>query len=95
MTQKKIKNTSIAMDQEMKELLRVSAIKKKTNSSGIVRELITNYLDLVVNDADETPIILRIPADKRSNEKALREWLSVKNDVIVKALIKNENSTCV
>ena len=88
MSQKKIKNTSIAMDQDTKELLRVSAIKKKTTSSGIVRELITNYLDLVVNDADETPVILRIPVDKKNNPEMLRAWLEIKVDALVKAFAK-------
>ena len=88
MSQKKVKNISIAMNQDMKNVLEVAAIKKKTTSSGVVRELITKYLDLVVNDADETPILLRIPAEKKQTEQTLREWLSIKNDVIVKALIK-------
>ena len=88
MSQKKIKNTSIAMDQDTKELLRVSAIKKKTTSSGIVRELITNYLDLVVNDADETPVILRIPADKKNNPEMLRAWLEIKVVALGKAFAK-------
>jgi hypothetical protein len=88
MNQQKIKNTSIAMDQETKELLRVSAIKLKTSSSDIVRKLITKYLDLVVNDSDETPVILRVPADKRADPQLLREWLLVKVEAIVKALTK-------
>ena len=86
MNQQKIKNTSIAMDQETKELLRVSAIKLKTSSSDIVRKLITKYLDLVVNDADETPVILRIPADKKANPQLLKEWLQIKVEAITKAL---------
>ena len=88
MTQKKIKNTSIAMDHDTKELLRISAIKKKTTSSGIVRELIKGYLDLVVNDSDETPVILRIPAEKKANPEALRAWLNVKVEALVKLFTK-------
>jgi uncharacterized protein YdbL (DUF1318 family) len=82
----KIKNTSIAMDQDTKELLRISAIKKNTTSSGIVRELIKNYIDLLVNDSNETSVILKIPAEKRNDPKALREWLQIKVDAIAKAL---------
>ena len=92
MTQQKIKNTSIAMDQDMKELLKVSAIKMKSTSSKIVRELIEKYLDLVVRDKEEIPVVIRIPTEKLGDPDTLKTWLVWKAENIAKALT-NENSS--
>lgn len=92
MTQQKIKNTSIAMDQEMKELLKISAIKMKSTSSKIVRQLVEKYLDLVVPKEGEIPVVIRIPKDKLENPEALKTWLMWKAENLAKALT-NENSS--
>lgn len=82
----KLKIMSLSLDSEMHD--RVKNASKKLghkNVSQMIRDLISKYLDLLVNDNDEIPIILKVPSDlKDPNE--LRTWMNQKTEAIVKAL---------
>jgi len=83
----KIKIMSLSLDPEMHELIKNSAKKLgHKNVSQLIRDLVSKYLDLMVNDSDDIPVILRIPGDLKENPEALKSWLHFKSDAIAKAL---------
>lgn len=77
---------SLSIEPEMQENLKVSAKKMGWSVSELIRRLVSKHLDLVVNDGDEIPVILKIPAELKGNEEKLLLWLNSKSQVIVKAL---------
>jgi hypothetical protein len=77
---------SVSLPMETQELLDVSAKKMGWNRSELLRRLITKGLDLVINDGEEIPVILRIPIELRSKPEELRAWLYQKSDGITKKL---------
>lgn len=83
---KKLKIMSLSVEPEMHELLKESAKKMGWSTSQLVRELVKRYLDLIVQDNDEVPVILRIPGKLKGDKAALVEWLGVKSGAIVNAL---------
>jgi hypothetical protein len=87
MSEKKLKIMSLSLDPEMYELIKSSAKKLgHKNVSQMIRDLISKYLDLLVNDSDDTPIILRVPSSVKENPEELRSWLNSKVENITKAL---------
>lgn len=83
----KIKIMSLSLDPDMHELIRNSAKKLgHKNVSQLIRDLISKYLDLLVNDSDETAVILRIPNAIKDDPEHLKAWLHVKADAITRAL---------
>ena len=77
---------SLSIEPEMQEQLKVSAKKMGWSVSELIRKLVSKHLDLVANDGDEIPVILRVPADLKGDEEALLTWLTVKSQAIAKAL---------
>lgn len=78
---------SLSLDSEMYDLVKTSSKKLgHKNVSQMIRDLINKYLDLVVNDNDEIPVILKIPSELKNNEKELKDWLETRTDALVKAL---------
>lgn len=83
----KIKIMSLSLDPEMHELIKDSAKKLgHKNVSQLIRDLVSKYMDLLVNDSDETPVILKIPNHLKEDPVKLKEWLDLKSDAITKAL---------
>jgi predicted DNA-binding protein len=83
----KIKIMSLSLDPEMHDLIKNSAKKLgHKNVSQLIRDLISKYLNLLVNDADDIPVIIRIPSELKDNPEGLKDWLHVKADAITKAL---------
>lgn len=83
----KIKIMSLSLDPEMHELIKNSAKKLgHKNVSQLVRDLVSKYLDVLVNDADDIPVILRIPNRIKDDPESLKAWLRVKMDAIANAL---------
>lgn len=83
----KIKIMSLSLDPEMHDLIKNSAKKLgHKNVSQLIRDLISKYLDLLVNDADDTPVIIRIPSHIRDQPEDLKAWLHIKADAIASAL---------
>lgn len=90
---KEIKIMSLSLDPEMHELIKSSAKKLgHKNVSQLIRDLVSKYLELLVNDADDIPVILRIPNHLKEDPNGLRSWLDQKSDAITNALTKNGNS---
>lgn len=80
----RLKVISLSVESEMHELLKTSAkISGRSSVSALVRDLVNKYLGLIVNDGEETPVILKIPNDL--NEEQLKNWLRVKSEAIVQA----------
>ena len=79
----RLKVISMSIDSEMHDLLKTSSKKLGCSVSELVRNLVEKYIGLLVNDGDETPVILRVPADLKGEE--LRSWLSVKANAIANA----------
>lgn len=89
----KIKIMSLSLDPEMHEKIKNSAKKLgHKNVSQLIRDLVSKYLDLLVNENDDIPVILRIPNDVKDSPEQLRSWLKIKSDAIANVLAKNE--TC-
>ena len=83
----KIKIMSLSLDPEMHELIKDSAKKLgHKNVSQLIRDLVSKYMDLLVNDSDETPVILKIPNHLKDDPAKLKEWLDIKSSAITKAL---------
>lgn len=88
----KIKIMSLSLDPDMHELIKNSAKKLgHKNVSQLIRDLVSKYLDVLVNDSDDIPVILRIPNHLKESPEALSNWLALKSDAIVKALSQNAN----
>jgi len=86
MSEKKKTVMSLSVEPEMHALLKKSSLKMGWSTSQLVRELVNKYLDLIVQDEDIVPVILRIPGKIKDNPEQLQAWLQIKQDAIVKAL---------
>lgn len=84
----KSKIVSLSLDPEMHEAIK-SASKKlgHKNASQVVRDLISKYLGLLVNETDDIPVIIRIPGEIAGDERRLREWLGAKAEAIADAVL--------
>lgn len=83
---KKLKIMSLSVEPEMQDLLKVSSKKLGLSVSALVRDLVDKHLDLLVNDGEEIPVILRIPTSLKGDEAALKAWLDARVTAISKAL---------
>jgi metal-responsive CopG/Arc/MetJ family transcriptional regulator len=87
MSENKLKIMSLSLDSDMYELVKNSSKKLgHKNVSQMIRDLISKYLDLLVNDNDEIPIILRVPSNLKENPEELRSWLNTRVEAVVKTL---------
>lgn len=87
MSVKKTKIMSISADADFQNLLDVSAKKGGFASrSQLLRELVEQHLDLLVNDGDLIPVILKVPSELRGDEQALRSWFSGRIEATIKKL---------
>jgi hypothetical protein len=77
---------SVSLPMETQELLDVSAKKMGWKRSELLRKLISKGLDLVVNNGEEIPVILKVPVGLRDNPEELRQWMYQKSDAVVNAL---------
>lgn len=83
----KAKIISISLEPDMHDLIKSSAKKMgHKNVSQLIRDLISKYLNLMLNENDEVPILIKVP-NSLKNEK-LKEWLYKKSDAICEALSK-------
>lgn len=89
MSDKKLKIMSLSLEPDLYEKIK-NASKKMghKNVSKMIRDLINKYLDLLINDNDETPIIIRVPNEIKENKEELSNWLEIKKQAIIQALIK-------
>lgn len=82
---------SLSISPEMKELLKNSAKKAgKKGVSDLLRELIEKYLPLMVNEGEEIPIIIKVPAYLREDADQLRTWMNTKTNAIVNAICNEQ-----
>lgn len=86
---KQHKIMSLSLEPDMVELLNVSAKKMGWSRSELMRRLIGRHLDLLVNEEEKIPVILRVPKELKNNESELRKWLNQKTEGITAALCKN------
>ena len=82
----KSKVMSLSVEPEMQETLKISAKKMGLSVSELVRKLVSRHLDLIVNDGEEIPVVIRVPINLVENEEALYQWLNIKSHALVKAL---------
>jgi len=84
----KTKIVSLSLEPEMHELIKDSAKKLgHKNVSQLIRDLVSKYLGLLVNDSDEVPVILRIPGELLEDPEGLKAWLKLKSEAIADALL--------
>lgn len=82
---KETKIVSLSLEPDMHELIKVSAKKLgHKNVSQLIRDLVSRYLDLMTNERDETPVIIRVPNELKGDD--LKDWLRRKSDAISEAL---------
>jgi hypothetical protein len=87
MSENKTKIMSLSLDENMYNLIKDSSKKLgHKNVSQMIRELISKYLDLLINDHDEIPVIIKIPSELVEDKDELRSWLDSRIDAIVKSL---------
>jgi hypothetical protein len=84
----KSKIVSLSLDPEMHETIKEAANKLgHKNVSQLIRDLVSKYLGLLVNDNDDIPVIIRIPGGLRDNPDELRAWLRAKSEAIADAVV--------
>lgn len=89
MADKKLKIMSLSVEPETHKLLKTTAKKGGYASvSAMVRDLVHKHLDLLVNDGNEIPVILRIPSDLKGNREELQDWIDKRVHGIVGCLSK-------
>ena len=86
MNKKKFEVMSLSIDPELHSQLKFAAKKQQASVSKVLRDLVEKHLDLVANDGNEIPIILRVPAQLKGDEEGLKNWFSGRVDGIVKKL---------
>ena len=87
MAENKLKIMSLSLEPDMYDFVKNSAKKMgHKNVSQMIRDLISKYLDLLVNDKDETPVLIRVPNSLRENKEDLRNWLTLKANAIADVL---------
>ena len=86
----KYKIMSFSVEQEHKDMMEEAMLQSGLTKSEIIRSLIKKHLNLVVNDGEAIPIIMRVPSDFRGDAQALKQWLDKKSDAIVKSLTQNQ-----
>lgn len=82
----KAKVMSLSIDPALQDLIDTSAKKMGLNRSELIRRLVTKHLDLIANDGEEIPVILKIPASLKGDEEGLLKWLNARSAAIAKAL---------
>ena len=83
----KAKIVSVSLDPEMHEAIKAASKKLgHKNTSQVVRDLISKYLGLLVNETDEIPVIIRIPGELVGDGDRLRGWLTAKAEAIADAV---------
>lgn len=85
-SEKKHKIMSLAIDGEMQDLLKISAKKSGVSVSQLIRKLVENHLDLLVNDGTDIPVIIRIPVHMKGDYDSLKHYMDAKSDAIAKFL---------
>ena len=83
---KKLKIMSLSVEPEMQDLLKTSSKKLGCSVSALVRDLVDKHLDLLVNDGEEIPVILRIPTGLKGDKESLEKWLASRVSAIADAL---------
>jgi hypothetical protein len=83
----KSKIVSLSLDPEMHETIRRAATRLgHKNVSQIIRDLVSKFLGLLVNDNEDIPVIIRIPRDIAGDRDRLRSWLRAKAEAIADAI---------
>jgi hypothetical protein len=83
----KSKIVSLSLDPQMHDTIKDAATKLgHKNVSQVIRDLVSKYLGLLVNDADEIPVIIRIPTSLTEDPERLRGWLAAKAEAIADAV---------
>jgi len=83
----KSKIVSLSLDPEMHEVIKEAATKLgHKNVSQVIRDLVSKYLGLLVNDSDEISVIIRVPSSMVEDPDRLRGWLAAKAEAIADAL---------
>jgi len=83
----KSKIVSLSLDPQMHDTIKDAATKLgHKNVSQVIRDLVSKYLGLLVNDADEIPVIIRIPTSLTDDPERLRDWLAAKAEAIADAV---------
>lgn len=83
----KTKIVSLSLEPEMHEAVKEAAKKLgHKNVSQVMRDLVSKFLGLLVNDSDEVPVIIRVPGNLLGDPEGLRLWLKAKSEAIADAL---------
>jgi Arc/MetJ-type ribon-helix-helix transcriptional regulator len=83
----KAKIVSVSLDSEMHEAIKSASNRLgHKNASQVVRDLISKYLGLLVNETDDVPVIIRVPGEVLGDDERLRSWLRSKAEAIADAL---------
>ncbi len=84
----KTKIVSLSLEPEMHEAVKEAAKKLgHKNVSQVMRDLVSKFLGLLVNDSDEIPVIIRVPGKLVGDPEGMRRWLQAKSEAIADALV--------
>lgn len=84
----KSKIVSLSLDPNIHETIKEAANKLgHKNVSQVIRDLVSKYMGLLVNDSDEVPVIIRIPGVLLDQPEELKAWLHAKAEAIADAVV--------
>ena len=85
MTAKKGTIMSLSIDAEIQDRLKVVAKRRNVSVSKLVRDVVEKHLP---KDDDEfDTIIFKIPPEIKTDANTLRNWMNLRVEAVVKALI--------
>ena len=82
-------NMSVAMPQDVQDLILISSKKLGVSRSTLIRTLIVKYLGLLMHNEDETPIAIMIPNRFKGDSEGLKNWLVNKAGAFENAISTN------
>jgi len=83
----KTKIVSLSIEPDMHEAIKAASKKLgHKNVSQVIRDLVSKYLGLLVDDTDDIPVIIKVPAELLETPDELRSWLRAKSEAIADAL---------
>lgn len=89
MAENKSKIISVSLSKEMHDLVKETSKKLgHKNVSLLFRELISKYLNLLLDDDDNIPIMIKVPSHLIDDKDKLIKWMDVKVQAIAEALVK-------
>lgn len=79
---------SLSVDPDIQERMKKAAKVRNISVSKLIRDMVEKNLPLNSEEAELDTVIFKIPNSVKGTEEDLRNWLSIRVEAVIKALIK-------